>query len=230
MEPKQQPPYPLRMSPELRERLEIEAGETKRSLNAEITDRLERSFEQVTPGMESAALMYSLAKAEQDAAARGLESVTRLLRGGALAHAVLRLITVIGDQEIEVGMTEEQMDDLYANAYQLAHEADQLVENGKFDDAMEAAERADRRRVAAREAMQNQLTLPTVVSETLIGIGAPRKDGSKKLTVEQVTKREVLHRDERKPSHPMRRIPVEVKKKRTFVKRPPKGLLPPDDS
>lgn len=44
MEAKQQPPYPLRISPELRERLEAEAAKAKRSLNAEIADRLERSF------------------------------------------------------------------------------------------------------------------------------------------------------------------------------------------
>src|SRR5687768_9442251 len=41
MEPKQQPPYPLRMPPELREALEKEAAAGKRSLNAEVVMRLE---------------------------------------------------------------------------------------------------------------------------------------------------------------------------------------------
>ena len=41
MEPKQQPPYPLRMPPELRLKLEQEAESARRSLNAEIIDRLQ---------------------------------------------------------------------------------------------------------------------------------------------------------------------------------------------
>jgi len=46
MEPKQQPPYPLRMTPELRAALESFAESTKRSLNAEIVERLEGSLSQ----------------------------------------------------------------------------------------------------------------------------------------------------------------------------------------
>lgn len=45
MENKQQPPYPLRMAPELREQLEHAARSGSRSLNAEITSRLEASME-----------------------------------------------------------------------------------------------------------------------------------------------------------------------------------------
>ena len=41
MEPKQLPPYPLRMPQELREELEREAEAGKRSLNAEVVMRLE---------------------------------------------------------------------------------------------------------------------------------------------------------------------------------------------
>ena len=44
MEPKQQPPYPLRMPQELREALEKEATLGKRSLNAEVVGRLELSL------------------------------------------------------------------------------------------------------------------------------------------------------------------------------------------
>lgn len=43
MEPKQQPPYPLRMPPDLRAELEKMAEESKRSLNAEIVEHLQVS-------------------------------------------------------------------------------------------------------------------------------------------------------------------------------------------
>lgn len=45
MEPKQQPPYPVRMPPELREELEKSAAANSRSLNAEVVSRLQASID-----------------------------------------------------------------------------------------------------------------------------------------------------------------------------------------
>lgn len=45
MEPKQQPPYPVRMPPELRSELEKEAAISSRSLNAEVVSRLQASVD-----------------------------------------------------------------------------------------------------------------------------------------------------------------------------------------
>ncbi|MGJ7490202.1 Arc family DNA-binding protein [Variovorax sp. ZT4R33] len=80
MEPKQQPPYPLRIAPELRERLEREAASAKRSLNAEISARLERSFE--SKDRDAVAVAVSLASAERQAAMNEL-----LLSGAVFSHA-----------------------------------------------------------------------------------------------------------------------------------------------
>lgn len=56
MEPKQQPPYPLRMPPKLRSELEARADAGKRSLNAEIVAILEQAQEGVSVPVASLAL------------------------------------------------------------------------------------------------------------------------------------------------------------------------------
>ncbi|MNJ57091.1 Arc-like DNA binding domain protein [compost metagenome] len=63
------PPYSLRMTAELREKLEASAGQAKRSLNAEIIARLEESFERepaAQPLTEHEAAMQVLAKMYQE--------------------------------------------------------------------------------------------------------------------------------------------------------------------
>lgn len=224
MEPKQQPPYPLRISPEMRERLEVEAANSKRSLNAEIADRLEKSFLPGGAGIAPAALMHSLAKAEEEAAARSVESAARLLRGATIAHTLMRVINLIGAQDLDEELGDIDLDAAYADAYKLAHEADLLVESGQFDDAMDAAERAQKRRAEALNAMHSQMPVAGLVAERIVSAGQVRKDGSQKLTVEQITRHEVKTRSNRgKNAGEPRVVPVEVKKKRTFIKR---GDLP----
>lgn len=75
-EKKQQTAYPLRMSPSLREQLELLASDSKRSLNAEITARLEASLDveaaltQIAPGCpitEAAQLILDLAAEREEA-------------------------------------------------------------------------------------------------------------------------------------------------------------------
>ena len=69
MDQKQQAPYPLRISAELRDRLEQSAEAARRSLNTEISDRLERSFGLVKePEVFYKTVTLAIARAEQDAA------------------------------------------------------------------------------------------------------------------------------------------------------------------
>lgn len=82
MDPKQQPPYPLRISPELRAKLENEASAARRSLNAEIAARLEASFSQTGRGESStialAKLEHMLAETAMNEAA--LRATTNTIR------------------------------------------------------------------------------------------------------------------------------------------------------
>lgn len=54
------PQYQLRMAPELREKIQIEADKSNRSLHAEIIARLEQSFESSHTESEVAELTYQV--------------------------------------------------------------------------------------------------------------------------------------------------------------------------
>lgn len=62
MEPKQQPPYPLRMPQELRDRITEEAKTAMRSVNAEIVSRLQASFEAAAPAAAIAKLLSRISR------------------------------------------------------------------------------------------------------------------------------------------------------------------------
>lgn len=55
-------PFALRMRPELRKKVEEAAAENKRSLNAEISARLEQSFARKDPSTNPEEQLYSVAE------------------------------------------------------------------------------------------------------------------------------------------------------------------------
>lgn len=87
MEQKQQPPYPLRIPVDLRSRLEKEAETRRRSLNAEISDRLEKSF-YAGDSADGAirAMAISLAEAQHDRTIFHLERETFLIHLATVCH------------------------------------------------------------------------------------------------------------------------------------------------
>lgn len=109
MEQKQQPPYPLRIPVDLRSRLEKEAESQRRSLNAEISDRLERSFGTAAPAEDAIrAMAISLAEAQHDRTIVTLERETflvnlafvcQLLDAAAIKLGELRAERFIGEHE-----------------------------------------------------------------------------------------------------------------------------------
>lgn len=160
MEPKQQPPYPLRISVELRERLEAEAARAKRSLNAEIADRLEQSFR--PSSITDAALASSLANAEVELATQTLEVRSFIFLHAQTAASLLQLFEA--DEKLArkaLGTKEE-----FASAYQIAAEAIDTAqaadEEVDLDKLVAAAELADRRARAARKAL-SQVAQETIV-------------------------------------------------------------------
>jgi len=62
----QVPPYPLRMSEELRQRLQGIANNSDRSLNAEIISRLNQSLEDEKAPSESGLLLQDIQSLRQD--------------------------------------------------------------------------------------------------------------------------------------------------------------------
>lgn len=79
MEKKQAPPYPLRMPPELRDRLERAAASKKRSLNAEIIDLLESAGEGPSTDAGLQSLVADLARAKQEKALLVFSTEQKLL-------------------------------------------------------------------------------------------------------------------------------------------------------
>lgn len=96
-EPKQQAAYPLRIPQALREQLEVAANENKRSLNAEISARLEESFHQEInhgelPAAEQARELAASARKELTVRVRQLilEDLNRaILQGASIADVNL---------------------------------------------------------------------------------------------------------------------------------------------
>lgn len=154
MEPKQQPPYPLRMSPELRARLEADAALARRSLNAEIIDRLERSIAGQPADMGTMSLSVSLARAEQDAAMAEVQAEGRLFAAATVSRALLDTMVELDRRGIKLEMPTETINDCYATAYQFVRDADHRAESGGLDAVISRAERSERRLSDAQAALR----------------------------------------------------------------------------
>ena len=155
MEPKQQPPYPLRMSPELRATLEAEAELARRSLNAEITDRLERSVAcDVSPDIGAKSLGVALARAEQNAAMAAVQSEGRLFAAASVSRALLDVMVELDRRGIALEASTEVLNQAYANAYQFVRDADHRATSGGLDSVIERAERTELRLLEAQAALR----------------------------------------------------------------------------
>lgn len=147
MEPKQQPPYPLRMPTELRTDLEETAAHNKRSLNAEIVDRLQKSLDGVQEGVASNtlhALALSIAKAEESAARAALTAESQLFQGATVAAILLRVLDRANVQGFAV-MEDADKAEAVALAEQLMKVAEEHEETGIYDNVVEQAETAEKR-------------------------------------------------------------------------------------
>lgn len=140
MEQKQQPPYPLRMTPEMRIQLEHEAAKQGRSLHAEIIGRLQMTLEGERP---SAALVNTLclamARAEKNAALTVLRSKADLLDSARVSSALLTATKALE----EAGITKLANDAAFASAHSIAFsfvaDAKNFVDAGGVDLSLKAA-------------------------------------------------------------------------------------------
>jgi hypothetical protein len=93
---KQAAPYPLRMPPDLRERLELAAEQAGRSLHTEVLQRLEQSFGAVDETDANllrvlpALLAYQLRHALDSLPKSAVKQDPELARAARLANAVVR--------------------------------------------------------------------------------------------------------------------------------------------
>lgn len=159
MEPKQQPPYPLRINPELRERLEVEAQTAKRSLNAEIADRLERSINgESAPDATVKSFAAALARAQQDAAMAAVQSEGRLFAAANVSNVLVEVLDEIARREITLNVNQESLDEAYINATKFVRDAEHRFESGGLDAVIERAEVAQRRLDEAQAALMELAT------------------------------------------------------------------------
>lgn len=151
MESKQQPPYPLRISPDLRRRLEEAADASRRSLNAEISERLERSFE--ASGVPDAALMARLAKAEYESAFQELELYAALSDHAKTARALIAIADAVPRESSAALGGDHEL----ADAIQVATDAieflDGVHKEYRPDAALASATEAEARLAAAKDAL-----------------------------------------------------------------------------
>ncbi|MFE1574107.1 Arc family DNA-binding protein [Comamonas odontotermitis] len=155
MEPKQQPPYPLRMSPELRTRLESEAELARRSLNAEIVDRLESSISgQASQGIGSRSLEVALARAEQNAAMAEVQAEGRLFAAAMVSRALLDTMVELDRRGIKLEMPVDVINESYATAYQFVRDADHRASSGGLDAVIARAEQTEKRLQDAQAALR----------------------------------------------------------------------------
>ena len=117
MEPKQQPPYPLRMPPELRLKLEQEAESARRSLNAEIIDRLQMSVAGERPSaLVINTLALAMARAEKGAAMSTLRAQADLMDAARVSRALVAAVEALQG----AGIRAMEGDPAFAAAYSLA--------------------------------------------------------------------------------------------------------------
>ncbi len=155
MEPKQQPPYPLRMSPELRARLESDATLARRSLNAEIVDRLERSISgQPELEISGKGMAVALARAEQETALAAVNAEGRLFAAALVSKGLLDTMVELDRRGIKLEMPEELINECYATAYQFILDAKYMDESGGLDAVMDRAERSETQLKEAQAALR----------------------------------------------------------------------------
>jgi len=162
MDQKQQAPYPLRISAELRDRLEQSAEAARRSLNTEISDRLERSFGLVKePEVFYKTVTLAIARAEQDAAAAELAAEERLYTGALIAKALLESKVDQDAGGSEPSASKVQLHDVYAKASRLLQEAQDHSDKAAFEVLTKRALAAEQRLAEAKAALRET----SVVSE-----------------------------------------------------------------
>ncbi|MGC3984799.1 MAG: Arc family DNA-binding protein [Pseudorhodoferax sp.] len=158
MEPKQQPPYPLRMTPELRQKLEEEAEKNRRSLNAEIVDRLTMSAYGERPDMlVIKTLSLAMARAEQGAAMVRLQSQRDLLAAARVAQTLVKVLAEVKQRGLEFIADAEEISVSYRLALGFVDSAKSLSVERVLDSAKDRAEQlaeAERDMLAAVAALK----------------------------------------------------------------------------
>jgi len=152
MEPKQQQPYPLRMPPELRAHLEDVADRAKRSLNAEIVDRLQASTGQNgMPASTASALAVAVARAELDVATTKLRAQEDLQTAALVARALVSVLTEVRAKNLQL----ESVDSAVGAAYDVAFSF--LGDTKKPLGAIDIALRKARERIQALEDAERRM-------------------------------------------------------------------------
>jgi len=145
MEPKQQPPYPLRMSQELRNQLEKEAVVGRRSLNAEIVDRLEMSVAGQRPDtLLLKTLSLAMARTEQSAAMTRLRAQADLLSTMRISKALLDLVSRITEIDPKLIGNDSSLEVALSLAHRFRSEAKGLVNAENVDINIRHAEIRER--------------------------------------------------------------------------------------
>lgn len=137
---REDPQLKVRLTSELKDKIEAAAAEEGRSMNAEIVARLQQSFE-APAGDDGAlrALAVALATAEERSALRAIESESRLFVGAALGEALLAIVSGLPDEVELTGSPDGTLEDLLADAQKISAEARRSKKGGHVDDLIEEA-------------------------------------------------------------------------------------------
>ncbi|KRC30662.1 hypothetical protein ASE31_00290 [Acidovorax sp. Root217] len=138
------------MTPELRARLESEAALTRRSLNAEITDRLERSIAGEGPGdLGLQGLGIALARAEHRAVMAEMLAESQLMAGARVSLGFLEVLGELKRRGIEIDGPTDVLAELVQKAETLMREADENRASGHTNMVIERSAKANNEMRAA---------------------------------------------------------------------------------
>lgn len=211
----------IRIPSDLKDRLVSSADENNRSLSAEITSRLEASFDGTGASQESQRLMLRL---ERQAFSAEMDAANLQMTLGLFAARVVDLLTMV---EADVPVPPEAIEQMRESCNEALKEGQSGYE-ASLRIERETISVAARMRALARESGSAKVLIP--LPKTQIAVVNEKGDaqGRRKITMVKTDHSEVEGKD---ASGRPRKIKVEVRKKRTFIKRERTPLVQqdPDD-